>query len=442
MGPSANDIMALIRRAPWREAVTYRDSWPHEYVVIKKDRQEDLLAAFCGRITRGEGVECQFFRQKRKYLFLGEHKYWIMVDCADVDLDKREEVLNRALLYRDRRDFVIRPGDTGTRQGDPTMANTSDGFEQLDVRTKWKDEARNFTPWLAENIEMLGDALGMKLETVQMELPIGRFFLDIRAREIDEKVTVAIENQLEEADLHHLGQLLTYATGCGAGIAIWVAPEFGYELARALHKLNEWTDERIRFFGVKVEYVRKHGVATAEPRFRVVVSPGGWNKEYTLPLGEMPLDARRHHDFFQPLVTKLQADNFADSDRQNYDYTDRFFPSRVDQDFGYLAHFYRVNSARVTLHIPTENKELDKQVFDKLKADRDQIEASVDAGPNPEWHWSRYNSFFYSAISVSRAGSVSDPPDKLEETRAWMLDLLPKFKAVFDPRLEDILGSE
>ena len=322
------------------------------------------------------------------------------------------------------------------------MADSKDGFEQLDVRAKWKDEARDFTPWLAENIEVLGDALGMKLKTCQTELPIGRFFLDILAREIDEDVAVAIENQLEETDLLHLGQLLTYATGCDARIAIWVAPEFGYEHARALHLLNEWTNEIIRFYGVKVEYGRKHGASTAEPRFRVAVSPAGWDKEFTLPLGEMPLDARRHHDFFQPLITKLLADDFADSCRQNYGYTDRFFPSRVNQDFGYKASFYRVNSAWVSLYIPTENKELDKQVFDKLKVDREQIEASVDAGPNPEWRWSRHNNFFYSTISVRRDGAISDSPDKLEETRAWMLDLLPKFKAVFDPRLEDILGSE
>ena len=37
MGSPTNDIMALISRAPWREAVTYRDTWPHEYVVIRKD---------------------------------------------------------------------------------------------------------------------------------------------------------------------------------------------------------------------------------------------------------------------------------------------------------------------------------------------------------------------------------------------------------------------
>ncbi len=109
------DIMGLISRAPWREAVTYRNSWPHEYVVIKKDGQQALLAAFCARIAAGEGVECRFFHQKRKYLFLGDHKYWTMTDCPDIDLEKDDYVLNRALLYRDRRDFVIGPGDTGVR---------------------------------------------------------------------------------------------------------------------------------------------------------------------------------------------------------------------------------------------------------------------------------------------------------------------------------------
>ena len=111
------EIMDLIARAPWREAVTYRDTWPHEYVVVKKDGQRELLAAFCARIEQGEGVECQFFDQKRKYLFLGNYKYWTMTDCPDIDLDTDDYVLNCALLYRDRRDFVIREGESGWREG-------------------------------------------------------------------------------------------------------------------------------------------------------------------------------------------------------------------------------------------------------------------------------------------------------------------------------------
>ena len=112
-------IMELIANAPWREALTYLDTWPHEYVVVNRDGQQELLAAFCERISRGEGVECHFFHEKRPYLFLGDYKYWIMVDWSDVDLDAGEVVLNRAPFYRDRRDFVIQGGDTGKRESYP-----------------------------------------------------------------------------------------------------------------------------------------------------------------------------------------------------------------------------------------------------------------------------------------------------------------------------------
>ena len=113
-------IMELIDQAPWREAVTYRNTWPHEYVVVRKDGQEELLAAFCERIGRWEGVECRFFHQTRRYLFLDDYKYLIMVECDEVDLDAGDEVMNRARLYRDRRDFVIQRGDTGRREDYPS----------------------------------------------------------------------------------------------------------------------------------------------------------------------------------------------------------------------------------------------------------------------------------------------------------------------------------
>ena len=44
-------------------------------------------------------------------LFLGDHKYWTMTDCSDIDLDTDDYVLNRACLYRDLRDFEARAGD-------------------------------------------------------------------------------------------------------------------------------------------------------------------------------------------------------------------------------------------------------------------------------------------------------------------------------------------
>ena len=109
-------IIELITSAPWREAVTCRETWPHEYVVVNRDGQHQLLTAFCERISRGDGVECQFIHQKRNYLFLGNYKYWTMTECSEIDLDADDVVLNRALLHRDRRDFVIQEGDTGKQE--------------------------------------------------------------------------------------------------------------------------------------------------------------------------------------------------------------------------------------------------------------------------------------------------------------------------------------
>ena len=46
----------LITNAPWREAVTYRENWPHEYVLLQKDGQRELLEAVCERFRNCEGA--------------------------------------------------------------------------------------------------------------------------------------------------------------------------------------------------------------------------------------------------------------------------------------------------------------------------------------------------------------------------------------------------
>ena len=49
----ASALTELIARAPWWEAVTYRDTWPHEYVLTDKDNQCELLDAICNRLKAG-----------------------------------------------------------------------------------------------------------------------------------------------------------------------------------------------------------------------------------------------------------------------------------------------------------------------------------------------------------------------------------------------------
>ena len=46
-------LTELIAAAPWREAKTYRDTWPHEYVLLQKDQQRELLEAVRERFRNG-----------------------------------------------------------------------------------------------------------------------------------------------------------------------------------------------------------------------------------------------------------------------------------------------------------------------------------------------------------------------------------------------------
>ena len=117
----------------------------------------------------------------------------------------------------------------------------------------WPKEAQDFTPWLAENIAELGEALGMDLELQGTEAAVGSLRLDILATESNQGRPVIIENQLGVTDHGHLGQLLTYAAGFDAGVVIWVTRHFRDEHRQALDWLNQRTGEETQFFGVVVE---------------------------------------------------------------------------------------------------------------------------------------------------------------------------------------------
>ena len=321
------------------------------------------------------------------------------------------------------------------------MTTPEEDVEQLDVRTKWPHEALDFTPWLAEqeNLDLLGAELGLSLECAQTEVQVGSMYLDILAKERDTGALVAIENQLEETDLGHLGQLLTYATGHDARVAIWVAPAFYHEYAQALHKLNQWTRDAVRFYGVKIELVRKDG-GEPEPRFRTVVYPGEWHLDRTLAPYAKSARAQQHDDFFRPLIDELIRRGFADKAVQNFGHFDRLFRSAVNPGVGYEVSLWK-SAAWVSLHIRAEGNELTKRIFDELHADREEIESSIGASPGTEWEWSRRAPPTFASISIRKRGSIDDPPDELERTRAWMLDLLPQFQRVFDPRVAQILGA-
>jgi len=80
------------------------------------------------------------------------------------------------------------------------------------LRAGWPNEAQDFTPWLAENLQLLGFQLNLelKLERTEVTLGDGRR-VDILARDAITNDRVVIENQLEQSDDSHCLRLLGYA---------------------------------------------------------------------------------------------------------------------------------------------------------------------------------------------------------------------------------------
>jgi Domain of unknown function (DUF4268) len=160
------------------------------------------------------------------------------------------------------------------------MTLTLGKLEKVDLREYWKGEAADFTPWLAQNLTLLGDAIGLDLELEGEELGVGPFRADTLCKDTTSNAWVLIENQLERTDHTHLGQLMTYAAGLDAATIIWVAQRFTDEHRAALDWLNRITADGFHFFGLEVELWRI-GESAIAPKFNVICKPNDWAKSVT-----------------------------------------------------------------------------------------------------------------------------------------------------------------
>jgi hypothetical protein len=153
---------------------------------------------------------------------------------------------------------------------------------ELDARKRFPNEALHLTPWVISNLDMLGDALGMRLEFVAREVRLGTFRADIFARDAADR-KVVIENQLGPSDHKHFGQIVLYALESHADVVVWLSTgstlrtwnPLRLEHRRALEQLNEVFTGRTSFYGVELWFSSEPGDTSGPllPRLQVVAAP-------------------------------------------------------------------------------------------------------------------------------------------------------------------------
>ena len=326
-------------------------------------------------------------------------------------------------------------------------APESESANHADLREVWPNEAFDFTPWLADNLCLLGKAVEMELELIQTEAPGWSGFLDILAKRADEaERKVAIENQLEVSDSDHLARLLGYAAEHDACELIWVAPQFWEYHLRQIAWLNKLMAGNAEIHAVAVRLERGGDLRPVgndettlgfHAKFARVDLDKDAQEWAILREGTLSPTSQKYRNFFLPLLGDLRSAGFTDKDSVTAG-NDQSFPSgysTIDYHVGFWGGSANAVLS-IYLYVATFDPDRNKRIFDAMYQHRQEIEGAV-----PEVWWGRGNGQNEAVVGISTPGSVEDPEEKLDEIRAWASKNMPRFKAVIQPCLERVMSE-
>lgn len=298
-----------------------------------------------------------------------------------------------------------------------------------DLREAWKNEERDFTPWLADNLDQLGTVVGLDLEKVDVEHPVGRLSLDILARDRREDTLVAIENQLECANYDHLAKCITYGAGVEARHVIWVMKAARPEYRNAIRWLNEHTDGTVGYHLVELQLWRvldEQGNAEGVvPLFSLVESP---------EVGADPQDSALNREYWGAFVE---------------------YAARNAQFIAEFSHFGNRQDRSAREYIVPVGRSYYLKVCIKPGSRRVGVALSIERAKNRKGGEALFNRFYdvdvraeiereipgivigkqYQDMTLERAGDPADANARRSQYD-WMMEMLLKFKEVFG-RLAD-----
>lgn len=248
-------------------------------------------------------------------------------------------------------------------------------LQEVDVRRLWKHEQYDFSEWLAkeDNMELLGDTLGLTLVDIDKEVYVGAYRCDLVAKDEATGVKVIIENQLEPSNHDHLGKIITYASGLDAKVVVWIVTRAREEHRSAVEWLNNNTSSELNFFLIEIHAFRI-GDSLPAPKFEVVEKPNDFIKyaKSIKGVGEISKTQAECLSFWTEFNNVLEAKN------------NPFSQTKANTD-----HWRNVaiGSSEATVSINLVNKDSNvivdlyiynnKIIFDKLYAQKNTIEAEL-----------------------------------------------------------------
>jgi hypothetical protein len=310
----------------------------------------------------------------------------------------------------------------------------------LSAKSVWLYEAQTFTPWLAGNLDLLGEALGIgELELKSTEVPAGEFRLDILAEDANGS-PVLIENQFGKTDHSHLGQLITYmASQRKDATAIWIAEKIREDHRAAIDWLNSTTAEGFDFFAVEVEALQI-GDSDPAPFFRVVAQPNNWSRAVDAKVAAEQDLAQRHvlrMAYWNSFADFLKIRDISFSVRR--DHKDHWHEFKTGRSWFVISSTINTQKKRVGVELYIHRDPL-KNAIRALEKDRQTIEQEI----GEPLDWQELPGKKASRIALYRYNIDPSDESKYPEIHEWMLDKMQCFRTVFAPRVKvlKLVGDE
>lgn len=308
---------------------------------------------------------------------------------------------------------------------------------RLNPRQAWANEASDFTPWLAEdeNFRLLAEVLHLEDAEVEgTEKSIGDFSADIIGRDRDGYIL--IENQLEQTDHGHLGQILTYLAGLEASAkVIWISTRVREEHRAAIDWLNEETSDRYSFFAVELELVKIDNSASA-PLFQVVAKPNEWTRHITRRSRQISNTAqserqKKYQEFWNEFAAYL--DEMRPGLRGSNPPKDHWWNFPVGRSDFAIVLTAGARDLRIGVELYIHN-DPEKVIFNHFEDSKTAIEDEIDY----PLLWERLADRKASKIAVRWENVDPMDHDVRGEIFEWYLSKLEDFRTLFSARCREL----
>jgi len=302
-------------------------------------------------------------------------------------------------------------------------------LERVPLREIWPNEAFDFTAWLSENLDILGEALGISLTLVQREAAVGPFSIDILAEDSNGN-QVIVENQIGRTDHDHLGKLITYLSNLDAKAAIWISSNPRPEHVKSITWLNETTPADVAFYLVRVEAYRI-GESPPAPMFSIVAGPSAEIKQIGTQKKEL---AERHllrMEFWKQLLERAKGRPHPHARRVSPG-KEHWLGAGAGKSGLTYSYVVRMDNASVELYIDRGNAEENKRIFDKLYEHKEEIEAIFGA----PLEWQRMDERRSSRVRYTlNIGGLRDR-EKWPEMQEAMIDAMIRLSKALGPKIK------